>query len=984
MKTNIFTKILAVSVFTLTIFFGFRIAPASAEVPKNTSDYYVAKNTSNSDLNTINPILDNKNCGKLSLGDVNVIMGDCAKFLWWYTGNNTFYLYKNLGVGTFTPELNIPDKSAADKNLIAKRYAWAKIRDLYGQFSQASEKNGYQYISCKLDSNSKSCLLYPNDKTKYCIQNPTDSACIIIPPTIPDVCLNPQPKDNTFLLYSKCISSDVYNEIKLLAQTSIITGGSVQTDYLALPKQLTIGEGASSSFNASDPSYKGWQALQDFYNGVSLKSSGTDKTSALSSRDLIKSAIDNAANGSGTPPSYCTGEDSSSGYYKDVGGTSTTGGITTGGQFVICFASQKIDSASLTLIQSVTTTAKYYYPPPNDSLVLPQNHTIFQFIPTDQIKEISAWNQIIAEYSNIIAAADAKGTESDSQMAQASILNIRQSIGAGSKLAYTVEGDYFKVDQGYITNLIPPEQTTYLKTNLIKLGLPFEYPSAGVLREVTPTAGTVPAIANDLQADAITSVQNIYTAIANAATNDNTNYVFAYQAQLNLESAVTKYRQQQQNSFFLSPISTVLPDSLDRDAIGRVPTTNGYVAGDTLILPRVITADDIGAIDGYDKVLAWQAIQKAYIWVEKDRKGTQDELDAVQSEINIQAQIETFTGAPGEVEISTDKSTVELGASVNITMKYNNADNEKLKYDLWITDKNVDDFLATSHLSGAVANGQSEFGYIWQTSAGTAKVKHRIVVKIYYSEGLKKGVLKAKGETFVTVVPYGQNQVVWEITPSSQQIPLGGTATIKYTLQDINTGYLGGNMKLYIVGCNNVAYEMQTFEIVNSDQVSTPPFTWNSDPASTTCGHEVFVKIFPPSVSTLQIGKSATCIETYVGSPTNACSGGVAPPTGETTDVDPKELIKIVGDFLGVPLKATNVADFLLKVVEYWFPTLISIAAFFGLIIGGFFYMTSGGDDAKVVKGKKTVIYSIIGLFLAALSYAIVVIIVNLLNNPSP
>lgn len=42
------------------------------------------------------------------------------------------------------------------------------------------------------------------------------------------------------------------------------------------------------------------------------------------------------------------------------------------------------------------------------------------------------------------------------------------------------------------------------------------------------------------------------------------------------------------------------------------------------------------------------------------------------------------------------------------------------------------------------------------------------------------------------------------------------------------------------------------------------------------------------------------------------------------------------------------------------------------IIYGGFTYMTSAGDAAKVHKGKTILIYSIVGLIIAILAYAIV------------
>ena len=42
------------------------------------------------------------------------------------------------------------------------------------------------------------------------------------------------------------------------------------------------------------------------------------------------------------------------------------------------------------------------------------------------------------------------------------------------------------------------------------------------------------------------------------------------------------------------------------------------------------------------------------------------------------------------------------------------------------------------------------------------------------------------------------------------------------------------------------------------------------------------------------------------------------------------------------------------------------------VVVGGIQYMSSAGDTGKIEKGKKTVIYALIGLVICALAYAIV------------
>ena len=52
--------------------------------------------------------------------------------------------------------------------------------------------------------------------------------------------------------------------------------------------------------------------------------------------------------------------------------------------------------------------------------------------------------------------------------------------------------------------------------------------------------------------------------------------------------------------------------------------------------------------------------------------------------------------------------------------------------------------------------------------------------------------------------------------------------------------------------------------------------------------------------------------------------------------------------------------------------SVLGIIAVIVIIIGGFTYMTSAGDAAKLTKAKNTILYGIVGLVIALLAYAIV------------
>ncbi|MBD3245200.1 MAG: hypothetical protein GF335_04365 [Candidatus Moranbacteria bacterium] len=76
-----------------------------------------------------------------------------------------------------------------------------------------------------------------------------------------------------------------------------------------------------------------------------------------------------------------------------------------------------------------------------------------------------------------------------------------------------------------------------------------------------------------------------------------------------------------------------------------------------------------------------------------------------------------------------------------------------------------------------------------------------------------------------------------------------------------------------------------------------------------------------------------------------------------TFTITPKiqELIKTPGD--GMKTIVENIINLLL--------TLLAMFGVIGIIIGGLWYLNSGGDEEKATIGKKTLIYSIIGLFVA-------------------
>jgi len=85
----------------------------------------------------------------------------------------------------------------------------------------------------------------------------------------------------------------------------------------------------------------------------------------------------------------------------------------------------------------------------------------------------------------------------------------------------------------------------------------------------------------------------------------------------------------------------------------------------------------------------------------------------------------------------------------------------------------------------------------------------------------------------------------------------------------------------------------------------------------------------------------------------NGCGGG-----GDTADFS-SAIVSIINGIIGI---------------------FGAVAAIF-VVVGGYYYMTSGGDPGKVKKAKDTILYALIGLAVAALAFAIVnFVIVNIIN----
>jgi hypothetical protein len=83
---------------------------------------------------------------------------------------------------------------------------------------------------------------------------------------------------------------------------------------------------------------------------------------------------------------------------------------------------------------------------------------------------------------------------------------------------------------------------------------------------------------------------------------------------------------------------------------------------------------------------------------------------------------------------------------------------------------------------------------------------------------------------------------------------------------------------------------------------------------------------------------------------------------------------------LGLKCGETSVNGLIKTVINWMLGIAFAIAVVF-LIIGGFMYITSAGNEESAEKGKGTVLNALIGIVIIILSYVIVNVVANLVTN---
>lgn len=165
---------------------------------------------------------------------------------------------------------------------------------------------------------------------------------------------------------------------------------------------------------------------------------------------------------------------------------------------------------------------------------------------------------------------------------------------------------------------------------------------------------------------------------------------------------------------------------------------------------------------------------------------------------------------------------------------------------------------------------------------------------------------------------------------------------------------------------------------ITFDSSGLANFTYDWDTSGSTVGaHSLMAKAYKTDGNYLDGSKNAvsvrlTDVNGSVGATSGATSGGgnygnLWAPAGLASDSPTGSSIRTIGGL------ATRIVNILLIVIG-----AMSVIA---IIVGGIFYITSGGDQKKAEKGKKTVLYACIGIAIATLTYVIEGAIINIISD---
>lgn len=84
----------------------------------------------------------------------------------------------------------------------------------------------------------------------------------------------------------------------------------------------------------------------------------------------------------------------------------------------------------------------------------------------------------------------------------------------------------------------------------------------------------------------------------------------------------------------------------------------------------------------------------------------------------------------------------------------------------------------------------------------------------------------------------------------------------------------------------------------------------------------------------------------------------------------------------GTGLPAGSITGILTSAMN-WLLTIVAILGVIGFVIAGILYLTAAGDEDQIARGKRAMIYSIVGIIVALLGLVIISAAKSLLSGTS-
>lgn len=139
----------------------------------------------------------------------------------------------------------------------------------------------------------------------------------------------------------------------------------------------------------------------------------------------------------------------------------------------------------------------------------------------------------------------------------------------------------------------------------------------------------------------------------------------------------------------------------------------------------------------------------------------------------------------------------------------------------------------------------------------------------------------------------------------------------------------------------------------------SPPSGYNiTTPATIFCGAPP-ATLLPTGVSLIAVSLTPSA----GGTTGDTTGGGTTGTTGGIPGLTTKPLATIIND------------------ITIWLLSIVALIAVLFIMIGGVYYMTSGGDERRIETAKSIITYAILGLFVAAIAYAAVLLVNKLVGT---